>query len=190
MTENAKNLSAQKTIEDPPEYNAEKADNPKEGSDRQEKAGRMGTGNIAPSTSTDGAYQTASHSTGYTDQLGSADWLGGPQNGDEAPGEAEKTLQEKPSSDISGPTGSGKVASSSSESETRHPNEGVEVPDSLKQNAEKGYAVPSVMTENAKNPKKGSDWLGGPQNGEEIPGNGGNGGNAYGSGNAGNGGNG
>ena len=31
--------------------------------------------------------------------------------------------------------------------------------------------------ENAKNPKKGSDWLGGPQNGDEIPGNGGNGGN-------------
>jgi len=33
-------------------------------------AGRMGTGNIAgvASTSTDGAYQTASHSTGYTDQ--------------------------------------------------------------------------------------------------------------------------
>ena len=43
------------------------------------------------------------------------------------------------------------------------------------------------------NPKEGSDWLGGPQNGNEIPGNGGNGGNggnSYGSGNSGNGGNG
>jgi hypothetical protein len=110
MTENAKNLSAQKTIEDPPEYNAEKAENPTEGSDRQEKAGRMGTGNIALSESTEGAYQQNGQS-----------WLGGPQNGEETPSEAEKTLQEKPSSDISGPTGSGKVASSSSESETRHP---------------------------------------------------------------------
>ncbi|MGO4213645.1 hypothetical protein AB4Y89_23735 [Terriglobus sp. 2YAB30_2] len=35
-------------------------------------------------------------------------WIGGPQNGNETPGEAKKTLQEKPSSDISGPTGSGK----------------------------------------------------------------------------------
>ena len=41
--------------------------------------------------------------------------------------------------------------------------------DSDPSNAEKGYAVPAVMTENAKNPKEGSDWLGGPQNGDETP---------------------
>jgi len=46
---------------------------------------------------TQGAYQQNGQS-----------WLGGPQNGNETPGKAEKTLQEKPSSDISGPTGSGK----------------------------------------------------------------------------------
>ena len=49
------------------------------------------------------------------------------------------------------------------------------------------YGVPSVMTENAKNPKEGSDWLGGPQNGDETPGNGGNGGNSSGSGDGGDG---
>jgi len=41
-----------------------------------------------------------------------------------------------------------------------------------------------------RNPQEGSDWLGGPQNGSEIPGNGGNGGNggnASGSGSGGNG---
>lgn len=31
------------------------------------------------------------------------------------------------------------------------------------------------FSENAKNSKEGSDWLGGPQNGNETPGNGGNG---------------
>jgi len=36
---------------------------------------------------------------------------------------------------------------------------------------------PEYNAENAKNPKEGSDWLGGPQNGNETPGNGGNGGN-------------
>ncbi len=36
---------------------------------------------------------------------------------------------------------------------------------------------PEYNAENAKNPKEGSDWLGGPQNGNEDPGNGGNGGN-------------
>jgi hypothetical protein len=43
---------------------------------------------------------------------------------------------------------------------------------------------PEYNAENAKNPKEGSDWLGGPQNGDETPGNGGN------AGNGGNGGNG
>jgi len=109
MTENAKNPTAQKTIQDPPEYNAEKAKNPKEGSDwlggpqngnktpgkstegayqqnGQTWLGGPQNGDETPSTSTEGAYQSASHSTGYTDQLGSADWLGGPQNGNEIPG--------------------------------------------------------------------------------------------------------
>jgi membrane protein involved in colicin uptake len=48
----------------------------------------------------------------------------------------------------------------------------------------------ATNAETTKNPKEGSDWLGGPQNGDEIPGNGGNGGNggnASGSGNGGNG---
>lgn len=230
MTENAKNSSAQDIVQDPPEYSAENTTNPKQSSGWQEKAGRMGTGNIAVEPTESGAYQQNGQSTviqkdwnsghpggtlnsndngidrsidsedanrvkgiglnddahvasggiggihtsridpgnqsegvrnaentmgpgeDYGQTKGGSDWLGGPQNGEETPNEAEKTLQEKPSSDISGPTGSGKVASSS-------------------------YAVPSVMTENAKNPRTGSDWLGGPQNGEEIPGNGGNGGN-------------
>lgn len=113
MTENAKNSAAQKTIQDPPEYNAENAKNPKEGSgwlggpqngneapngsdytkhrfseapSGSDWLGGPQNGNETPSTSTEGAYQSTAHSTGYTDQLGSADWLGGPQNGDEIPG--------------------------------------------------------------------------------------------------------
>lgn len=72
MTENAKNLSAQKSIQDPPEYTAENPRNPSQASDRQEKAGRMGTGNIALNES--------------TDQQNGQSWLGGPQNGEEIPG--------------------------------------------------------------------------------------------------------
>ena len=48
----------------------------------------------------------------------------------------------------------------------------------------------AINGETTKSPKESSDWLGGPQNGSEIPGNGGNGGNggnASGSGNGGNG---
>jgi len=56
----------------------------------------MGTGNIV-GESTEGAYQQNGQS-----------WKGGPQFENETPSEAGKTLQEKPSSDISGPTGSGK----------------------------------------------------------------------------------
>jgi len=80
MTENAKNPTAQKTIQDPPEYNVENAKNPKEGFDW---LGGPQNGDKTPDEKIEGAYQTASHSTGYTDQLGSADWLGGPQNGNE-----------------------------------------------------------------------------------------------------------
>lgn len=77
-----------------------------------------------------------------------SDWLGGPQNGNETPGEAEKTLQEKPSSDISGPTGSGKI--------------------------EGAYQTAAHST--GYTDQLGSaDWLGGPQNGDKTPGNGGNG---------------
>lgn len=109
MAWSGRGKAATANIEDPPEYNAENGKQP-HAAHTTSKAGRMGTGNIADvaSTSTDGAYQTASHSTGYTNQAGSSDWLGGPQNGNETPSKAEKTLQEKPSSDISGPTGSGK----------------------------------------------------------------------------------
>lgn len=41
---------------------------------------------------------------------------------------------------------------------------------------------PEYNAEKTKNPPKGSDWLGGPQNGNETPGNGGNGGNGSGTG--------
>ena len=109
MTENAKNSTAQNTVQDPPEYNAGTDRNPTEGSDfiggpqdvnaipgnsteaayqqnGQSWLGGPQNGDETPSTSTEGAYQSAGHSTGYTDQLGSSDWLGGPQNGDEIPG--------------------------------------------------------------------------------------------------------
>lgn len=85
MTENAKNPTDQKTIQDPPEYNAENAKNPKEGSDwlggpqngnettgkstyqqnGQTWLGGPQNGNETPSKQTEGAYQTASHSTGW-----------------------------------------------------------------------------------------------------------------------------
>ncbi|MBW8749575.1 MAG: hypothetical protein JF584_18880 [Acidobacteria bacterium] len=55
MTENAKKSTAQSTIQDPPEYNAENATSSKEASQ-----------------STEGAYQQNGQS-----------WLGGPQNGSE-----------------------------------------------------------------------------------------------------------
>ncbi|MGO4518074.1 hypothetical protein AB4Y89_19925 [Terriglobus sp. 2YAB30_2] len=125
----------------------------------ESQAGRVGTGNISGI-----ATQTGTHAE---------DWLGGPQNGNEASSEAEKTLQEKLSSDISGPTGSGKY----SDSEDRPPNEGVEVSDSLRMGSN-GIESPSeaygsgsasgFLSENAKNSKDASGWLGGPQNGDET----------------------
>jgi hypothetical protein len=91
MTENAKNPAAQKTIQDPPEYNAENAKNPKEASDwlggpqngnetpsqdvdgsggmwsgrgkPTEAAGRMGTGNISGLATQTGTQATGD---GYT----------------------------------------------------------------------------------------------------------------------------
>jgi hypothetical protein len=68
MTENAKNSAAQNTIEDPPEYNAENAKNPKEGSDwlggpqngnetNSEADYTKHRFNETPSESTEGAYQ-------------------------------------------------------------------------------------------------------------------------------------
>jgi hypothetical protein len=80
MSENPTIPTAQNTIQDPPEYNAENAKNPKEGSDW---LGGPQNGNETPSGSdytkhrfdetpnvtagkkTEGAYQTASHSTGW-----------------------------------------------------------------------------------------------------------------------------
>ncbi|HEY1216405.1 MAG TPA: hypothetical protein VGE93_22510 [Bryobacteraceae bacterium] len=101
MTENAKNSTAQNTVQDPPEYNAGTDRNLNKDSDW---LGGPQNGDEAPSTSTEGAYQTAAHSTGYTDQLGSADWLGGPQNGVETPREAARNPQ---TGDIQKPTEAG-----------------------------------------------------------------------------------
>jgi hypothetical protein len=186
MTENTKIPTAQNTIQDPPEYNAESVKNPREdygqtkgGSDW---LGGPQNGNETPSTAEktlqekpssdisgptgsgkiEGDYQSASHSTGYTDQMGSADWLGGPQNGSETPGHEKKA----PKGSLSGGTGLEKPSSSSEQT-----------------------TGGSESTEGAYQ-QNGQSWLGGPQNGNEIPGNGGNGGNggnASGSGNAGNG---
>ncbi|MEH7901760.1 hypothetical protein V7794_10660 [Rhizobium laguerreae] len=95
MTENSKIPPSKKTIQDPPEYaavnklkghedqatyqqNGQQAVKPSEASPKDERDGREGTGNVIGNVS--------------------GDWLGGPQNGAEAPGSKE-----------SGPTGSGKA---------------------------------------------------------------------------------
>ena len=96
MTENAKTSAAQNTIEDPPEYNAENAKNPKEGSDwlgGPQNGDETPSGSDfrvnntihytkhrfdeTPGGSTEGAYQQNGQS-----------WLGGPQNGNETPGQS------------------------------------------------------------------------------------------------------
>ena len=150
MSENAKIPAAQKTIQDPPEYNAGNVKKP--GEDYGQTKGGVAT-----------QTGTQAKGDGYTKH-----------RFNETPSEAEKTLQEKPSSDISGPTGSGKI--------------------------EGDYQSASHST-GYTDQLGSSDWLGGPQNGNETPGNGGNVqgvdtlddplvGRRYGSGNAGNGGNG
>lgn len=118
MSENAKNSAAQKTIQDPPEYNAENTKNPKEGS------AWLGGPQNGDETSTESTYQQNGQS-----------WLGGPQNGNETPSEAyfiPKHRNETPSEAYGSGSASG------------------------------------FLPENAKNPKDGSDWLGGPQNGNET----------------------
>jgi hypothetical protein len=65
--------------------NLENAKNGKEGS---EWLGGPQNGNETPGKQTDGAYQTAAHSTGYTDQLGSDGYTKHPFN--ETTGEASK----------------------------------------------------------------------------------------------------
>lgn len=81
MTDNSKTPPAKKTIQDPPEYAAAP----------RQAAGRMGTGNIAGEAALKKAPKGSLSG-------GSGDWLGGPQNGAEAPCSKE-----------SGPTGSGKA---------------------------------------------------------------------------------
>ncbi|RZU39306.1 hypothetical protein [Edaphobacter modestus] len=77
----------------------------------------------------------------------SSDWLGGPQNGNEIPGNG-------------GNGGNGQVTSG----ETTPSNSVDRVPpwSTIED-------PPEYNAENAKNPKEGSDWLGGPQNGAQIP---------------------
>ncbi|WP_234835790.1 hypothetical protein [Sinorhizobium meliloti] len=114
VTENSK-IPPKKTIEDPPEYGAASGDGtssswsakgkPPEAESQENLRGQLkwneqrsgGTGAgyqqngqsaVAPSETGDQAKETA----------GTKDWLGGPQNGAEAPGSKE-----------SGPTGSGKA---------------------------------------------------------------------------------
>ncbi|WP_323130856.1 hypothetical protein, partial [Sinorhizobium medicae] len=99
MTENSKTPLAKKTTEDPPEYGAAA------GEKSNSWTGR-GKPPEQPSEETEAGYQqngqTAVAPTGTGDQAketeGTKDWLGGPQNGAEAPDSKE-----------SGPTGSGKA---------------------------------------------------------------------------------
>src|SRR6185437_8176 len=168
MSEKAKNSAAHLTIEDPPEYNAENDKQP-HAAHPASKAGRMGTGNIS-----------------------GADWLGGPQNGNETPGKSpEGAYQQNGQSWLGGPQNGKtweypfKTASGGSDY-AGNPNEhGNKTPGTSTEGAYQSTAHSTGYTD-----KLGStDWLGGPQNGNELPGNGGNGGNggnAYGSGNAGN----
>ncbi|RVQ04158.1 hypothetical protein [Sinorhizobium meliloti] len=115
MTENSKTPPAKKTIEDPPEYGAASGDGtssswsgrgkPPEAESQENLRGQLkwneqrsgeteagyqqnGQSAVAPSETGDQAKKTA----------GAKDWLGGPQNGAEAPRSKE-----------SGPTGSGKA---------------------------------------------------------------------------------
>jgi hypothetical protein len=127
MTENAKNTAAQNTIQDPPEYNAENAENPKEGSD----------------------------------------WLGGPQNGNETPSGSDYSKHRFDE------TGSEAVSvtwfGSESGHEKKAPKGSFGEPQNQARNPQTGEFQKPSNIENAKNPKEGSDWLGGPQNGNEAP---------------------
>ena len=71
MTEKVKNSTAQSTIQDPPEYNAENATSSKEASDW---LGGPQNGSETSGTSTEGAYQQNGQS-----------FIGGPQDVNEIP---------------------------------------------------------------------------------------------------------
>ncbi|MBB3299891.1 hypothetical protein FHT72_003850 [Rhizobium sp. BK077] len=90
MTDNSKTPPAKKTIQDPPEYAAASED-----PSQAAPSNSSGTAKPPQPVSQDlrGQLKWNEQRTGETD-----DWLGGPQNGAEAPGSKE-----------SGPTGSGKV---------------------------------------------------------------------------------
>lgn len=77
MTENAKTPTAQNTIQDPPEYNAKNAKNPKEGSDWLE----------GPQNGNETLNESGYTKHRFSEAPSGSDWLGGPQNGNETPSE-------------------------------------------------------------------------------------------------------
>ena len=101
----------------------------------------------------------------------SSDWLGGPQNGDETPGG-------------NGGNGGNGDATSVGADYTKHrfnetPSEAARNPQTGERQKQPTDAALSSSDAGRMGTGNiaGTDWLGGPQNGDEIPGNGGNGGN-------------
>jgi hypothetical protein len=154
MTENAKNPAAQNTIQDPPEYNTENANNPKDGSDW------LGGPQNGNETLTGSHY--TKHRFSETPGNGGNGGNGGNASASGSAGNVDATTVEGAYQTAAHSTGweDREMKSPGKQTDARNPQTG-----EFQKDWNSGHPG-GVTNENT----SGSAWLGGPQNGNETPG--------------------